>query len=101
MVVLLACALAPALAQVNSTSGNSLTVQVGGAEAGRFTTGGISSSGVVQVSGSSLTCSAALQGAMRYSTASASIEFCNSAGWSILATGNTSGTTVDYMLTSR
>ena len=43
--------------------------------------GDISSAGVVQVSGSSLTCSGAIKGAMRYSNTSNTLEYCNSTAW--------------------
>jgi hypothetical protein len=57
-----------AVAQINSTSGNSLTVLISGTEVARFVPAGISSSGVVQVSGSSLTCAASINGALRFNT---------------------------------
>lgn len=42
---------------------------------------GVSVSGVVQVSGSSLTCSTAIKGAMRYSNTSSAIEYCQGTAW--------------------
>jgi len=43
--------------------------------------GTISASDAIQVSGSSLTCSAGLKGAMRYSNASSTIEYCQGTAW--------------------
>jgi hypothetical protein len=48
--------------------------------------GTISASDAIQVSGSSLTCSAAIKGAIRYSNTSSTIEYCQGA-----ARGRTSG----------
>ena len=45
---------------------------------------GVSVSGVVQVSGSALTCSSAIKGAIRYSNISNTLEYCNSAAWASL-----------------
>ena len=44
-------------------------------------TGTISASNAIQVSGSSLTCSAALKGALRYSNTNSSIEYCQGTAW--------------------
>ncbi len=46
--------------------------------------GDISTSGVIQVSGSALTCSSAIKGAMRYSDTSSTLEYCNSTAWTSL-----------------
>jgi hypothetical protein len=46
--------------------------------------GTISSSDAIQVSGSSLTCSSAIKGAIRYSNTSSTIEYCNSTAWTSL-----------------
>lgn len=51
--------------------------------------GDISSAGVVQVSGSSLTCSSAIKGAMRYSNTSSTLEYCNSTAWTSLGPSDT------------
>lgn len=43
--------------------------------------GTISASDAIQVGTSSLTCSSAVKGAMRYSTTSSTLEYCNSTTW--------------------
>lgn len=99
---------ATASSQVNSTEGNALIFQVNSTEYARISgTGGnvgigtanplakltvagdISSAGVVQVSGSSLTCSSAVKGAMRYSNTSSTLEYCNSTAWTSLGPSDT------------
>lgn len=44
-------------------------------------TGSISASDAIQVSGSSLTCSSGLKGAIRYSNTSSTIEYCQGTAW--------------------
>jgi Chaperone of endosialidase len=53
-------------------------------------TGTISASDAIQVSGSNLTCSSAIKGAMRYSNTSSTIEYCNSTAWTSLGPSATS-----------
>ncbi len=55
-------------------------------------TGTISASDAIQVGPSSLTCIAGRAGAIRYSTASNTLQICNSVGWVSLASGTTGGT---------
>ena len=71
----------------NSTSGSSLTIQVNDTEVARFVPNGISSSGVVQVSGSSLACGSAINGAMRFNTTSDTLQICTGSGWKSLISG--------------
>jgi hypothetical protein len=52
-------------------------------------TGNISASGVVQVGLSSLTCSTAISGSLRYSTTSSTVEYCNSSAWTSLGPSDT------------
>ena len=85
--LLLAATTLPALAQVDSTSGSSLTIQVNGTEVARFVPNGISSSGVVQVSGTSLSCAAAIKGALRYSSTSNTLQICVGTTWTSLVSG--------------
>jgi hypothetical protein len=86
MAAALALALAnPLHAQVDSTSGGSLTIQVNGTEVARFVPNGISSSGVVQVSGTSLSCAAAINGALRYSSTSNTLQICVGSTWTSLS----------------
>jgi hypothetical protein len=55
-------------------------------------------SDAIQISGSSLTCSAAIKGALRYSNTSSTIEYCNSADWA--SVGSTGGGGTYYDTTS-
>jgi hypothetical protein len=75
----------PLHAQIDSTSGNSLTIQVNGAEVARFVPNEISSSGVVQVSGSALTCDSAINGSLRYSSTSNTPQICVGSIWTSLS----------------
>jgi hypothetical protein len=52
--------------------------------------GTISASDAIQVSGSSLTCSSAIKGAIRYSNTSSTLEYCNSTAWTSLGPSATS-----------
>lgn len=51
--------------------------------------GTISASDAIQVSGSTLTCSSAIKGAMRYSNTSSTLEYCNSTAWTSLGPSDT------------
>ena len=52
---------------------------------------GVSVSGVVQVSGSSLTCASSINGAMRWSSTSDTLQICTGSGWKSLASSTTGG----------
>lgn len=56
-------------------------LQSGGSYLPTLSSNNISSSGLVQVSGSSLTCNSGLKGAIRYSITSNTLEYCNSSAW--------------------
>jgi hypothetical protein len=79
----------PLYAQVDSTSGSSLTIQVNGTEVARFVPNGISSSGVVQVSGTSLVCGSSINGAMRWSSTSNTLQICVGSIWTSLSSNTT------------
>ncbi|MFZ2587783.1 MAG: tail fiber domain-containing protein [Alphaproteobacteria bacterium] len=58
-------------------------------------TGDVSVSGVVQVGQSTLTCSSAISGSIRYSIPSNTLQVCNSVGWVSLVSGSATAPTVD------
>jgi hypothetical protein len=53
--------------------------------------GTISASDVIQVSGSALACASSINGAMRWSAPSDTLQICTGGGWKSLTSGTTSG----------
>jgi hypothetical protein len=51
--------------------------------------GTISTSSIIQISGTSQSCSSAIKGAMRYSNTSNTIEYCNSTAWTSMGPSGT------------
>ena len=51
--------------------------------------GNISASGVIKAGASSLTCSSAVSGSMRYSTTSSTMEYCNRSAWPSMGPSST------------
>jgi hypothetical protein len=77
---------------ISLTTGNTTWgyLQSGGSYLPTLSSNNISSTGVVQVSGSSLSCNSGLKGAIRYSNTSSTIEYCNSTAWTSVGPSDTS-----------